>query len=180
MKACGITESDVAGSKGIRGKGVANLTRREIEILELMAAGCRDKEIADKTFIPLHTAKTHVKHIFEKLNVTTKVQAILRAEELKANQQYLAVTAYKDAGWDRKKGKPVAVGTNKYVSKVLSAREITAQIEEAFAEGGYRVVSASVEKVLVGSFREVPLYEGKMLPGKVPYDAMVWFRLEKN
>jgi hypothetical protein len=37
-----------------------------------------------------------------------------------------------------------------------------------------------VEKVLVGGLREVPLYQGAMKPGLVPYDAIVWLRLEKN
>jgi hypothetical protein len=34
--------------------------------------------------------------------------------------------------------------------------------------------------VLVGRFRDVPLYQGRMSPGKVPFDAMVWLRLEKK
>jgi len=93
--------------------------------------------------------------------------------------QYLAATAYADAGWDRRKGKPVAMDINKYVSRLLSAKEIREQIDAALAGSGYRVVSTTVEKVLVGGFREVPRYEGKMAPGKVPYDAQVWFRLER-
>ncbi len=94
--------------------------------------------------------------------------------------QHLAVTAYGDAKWDKKKGKPVGTGANKYVSGVLSDKKITAQMEEALAEPGYNVVSATVEKVLVGSLCEVPLYKGKVVPAKVPYDAMVWFRLTRK
>jgi hypothetical protein len=37
-----------------------------------------------------------------------------------------------------------------------------------------------MEKVLVGGFGDMPLWQGKMAPGKLPYDAMVWFRLEKK
>jgi len=48
-----------------------------------MAAGYRNKEIAERTFVSFETIKTHVKHIFEKLDATTRVQAIRRAEELK-------------------------------------------------------------------------------------------------
>ena len=69
---------------------------------------------------------------------------------------------------------------NKYVARVLSSAEVAAKIESAVGEGGYRVASASVEKVLVGGFRSVPLYQGELPPGKVPYDAQVWFRLEKK
>jgi hypothetical protein len=93
---------------------------------------------------------------------------------------YLATTAHRDKGWNRTSGKPLSVDINKYVAVVLSKKEVTAQVEETFGDTGYRIVSVSVEKVLVGRFRDVPLYEGEMLPGKVPYDCMVWFRLEKK
>jgi hypothetical protein len=94
--------------------------------------------------------------------------------------QYLATTATRDRGWDSKKGKPAAMDINKYVSQLLFRKEWMAEIETAFEKGGYRVVGVSVEKVLVGGFREVPFYQGEMHPGRVPYDAQVWFRLEKN
>jgi hypothetical protein len=94
--------------------------------------------------------------------------------------QYLATTAYRDRGWDKKRGKHMALNINKYVSNILSRKEITVELEEAFAASGYKVISATVEKVLIGDLRSVPLYQGKMTPGKMPYDAQVWFRLEKN
>jgi hypothetical protein len=94
--------------------------------------------------------------------------------------QHLALAAHKDKQWDRKSGKPVAMHINTYVSSILSGREVTAQIERALAGSGYRVISAIVEKVLVGGFRNVPLYPGEMAPGKVPYDAQVWFKLKKE
>jgi len=94
--------------------------------------------------------------------------------------QYLATTAYRDRGWDSKKGKPVAMDINKYVSQLLFRKELMAQIETVFEKGGYRIVAVAVEKVLVGGFRDVSFYQGEMHPGQVPYDAQVWFRLEKN
>jgi len=94
--------------------------------------------------------------------------------------QYLATTASHDKGWDVKKGKPIAMDINRYVAQLLSRRELLAQLETVFAQGGYRIIGVSVEKVLVGGLREVPLYQGAMAPGLVPYDAMVWFRLEKS
>ncbi len=94
--------------------------------------------------------------------------------------QYLATVAHHDPGWDFKKGKPAAIDINKYVSQVLFKKELIAQIEASLAKGGYRILGVTVEKVLVGGFREVPLYQGKIFSGKVPYDAMVWFRLKKN
>ena len=54
--------------------------------------------------------------------------------------QYLATTAYSDPGWDSNKGKPIAMDINKYVSQLLSRKDLMAQIEGPFAGGGYRVV----------------------------------------
>ena len=94
--------------------------------------------------------------------------------------EHLALTAYNDPRWDKKKGKPVSMDLHRYVSSVLSTREVLSQFEEAFGDSGYTLRAASVEKVLVGRLGDVPLYRGDVKPGKVPYDAMVWFRLEKR
>ena len=94
--------------------------------------------------------------------------------------QDLATTAHRDRGWDSKKGKPAAMDINKYVSLLLFRKEWMAEIETVFEKGGYRVVGVAVEKVLVGGFREVPFYQGEVHPGRVPYDAQVWFRLKRN
>lgn len=94
--------------------------------------------------------------------------------------QYLANTAYGDRGWNSRRGKPAALDINKYVSGLLSRTELTEPIGAALAKGGYRVVGVTVEKVLVGGFREVPPHDGPFPPGRVPYDAQVWFRIEKD
>jgi DNA-binding NarL/FixJ family response regulator len=52
------------------------LTVREIEILEKVAKGSSYQQIADQLFISVHTVKKHIAHIFEKLHVTNKVEAI--------------------------------------------------------------------------------------------------------
>jgi hypothetical protein len=93
--------------------------------------------------------------------------------------QYLAVTAHKDRKWNAQKGKPAALNVNRYVSGVLSQKEVLAQIETIVAKSGYRVEGVSVEKVLVGKLCEVPHYSGDMAAGLFPYDAQVWFRLVK-
>lgn len=94
--------------------------------------------------------------------------------------QYLAISAQKDPVWDSRQGKARAQDLNRYVSKILSRGDILAEIEGVTAPGGYRIVGVSVEKVLVGGFREVPLYQEEMATGRFPYDAQVWFRLEKK
>ncbi|MCU0374909.1 MAG: response regulator transcription factor [Chitinophagaceae bacterium] len=51
------------------------LTRRELEILEMIAQGFSYKQIAEKSFISIYTAKTHIHHIYEKLQVRNKMDA---------------------------------------------------------------------------------------------------------
>jgi hypothetical protein len=92
----------------------------------------------------------------------------------------LAVTAYEDKKWNAKKGKPVSIDINAYVARILFNHQLLAEIEAALAQAGYSIVGVTVEKVLVSAFHEVPLYQGEMKPGKVPFDAQVWFRLEKH
>ena len=93
---------------------------------------------------------------------------------------YLASAAAEDGRWDRRRGKPVSMGINAYVAMLLSSREVTTQLEAPIQGSGYRVTSAIVEKVLVGDMRDVGPREGRASSGKVPFDAMVWFRLEKS
>ncbi|HUK77223.1 MAG TPA: LuxR C-terminal-related transcriptional regulator [Thermoleophilia bacterium] len=59
------------------GGASAELTAREREVLDLMAAGRRNPEIAARLFLSEKTVKTHINHIFMKLGVTDRVQAVL-------------------------------------------------------------------------------------------------------
>lgn len=52
------------------------LTKRESEILEHLARGYRYKEIADKLFLSLETVRSHVHHIYEKLQVSSRTDAL--------------------------------------------------------------------------------------------------------
>ena len=56
---------------------------------------------------------------------------------------------------------------------------MTAELESPFLAAGYRITGASVEKVLVGTVRDLSFYEGDPFTGRVPYDALVWFKLER-
>jgi DNA-binding NarL/FixJ family response regulator len=55
------------------------LTPREIEIISLLAVGCKNEEIADKLCVSPHTIKTHLYNIYKKINVTNRLQATLWA-----------------------------------------------------------------------------------------------------
>jgi DNA-binding CsgD family transcriptional regulator len=81
IEACGLGNGDSTGPDTDRNDHGAGLTPRESEILKFMAAGYRNSEIAEKAFISLDTVKAHGKHIFEKLGVKTRVQAVRMAEE---------------------------------------------------------------------------------------------------
>ncbi len=91
--------------------------------------------------------------------------------------QALAVAASKDRGWDRIRGKPMNKDINGYVAKILAGRDMAAPLNAALAKAHYKVKSITVEKVLVGRFRDVPLYRDKTAAALVPYDAQVWYRL---
>jgi DNA-binding NarL/FixJ family response regulator len=54
---------------------ISALTEREREVLDLLAQGLTNKEIAEKLFITINTVKRHLKAIFEKLNVHTRSAA---------------------------------------------------------------------------------------------------------
>ncbi|MEP0984225.1 LuxR C-terminal-related transcriptional regulator [Ekhidna sp.] len=58
------------------------LSKREIEVLELLANGYSNQEVADKLFVSLNTAKTHISNIYSKLNVKRRTQAVQKARDL--------------------------------------------------------------------------------------------------
>jgi DNA-binding NarL/FixJ family response regulator len=53
-----------------------DLTRREVEVLGLIAAGLPNKAIADRLFVSLHTARNHVKSILHKLGAHSRLEAV--------------------------------------------------------------------------------------------------------
>jgi LuxR family maltose regulon positive regulatory protein len=61
---------------------VEPLSERELEILRLIAAGRSNPEIADLLYLSLNTIKWHVKNLYSKLNVGSRVEAMARAQEL--------------------------------------------------------------------------------------------------
>jgi DNA-binding CsgD family transcriptional regulator len=57
------------------------MTRRELEILELIAQGMSNQEIADKLFVSPNTVKTHASRVFEKLGAKRRTQAVQLGKE---------------------------------------------------------------------------------------------------
>lgn len=58
------------------------LSKRELEILGLMANGYSNQEIANRLFVSLSTVKTHNQNLFEKLDVKRRTQAVEKAKRL--------------------------------------------------------------------------------------------------
>lgn len=59
------------------------ITPRELEVLELIAAGLSNKEIAARVHVSENTVKTHSSHVFDKLGARRRTQAVQRGKELR-------------------------------------------------------------------------------------------------
>jgi len=58
------------------------ISKREMEVLEFMARGLSNKEIAEQLFVSENTVKTHTSRIFEKLEVKRRTMAVEKAKRL--------------------------------------------------------------------------------------------------
>ena len=58
------------------------ITKRELEILELIAEGLSTKEIAERIFVSENTVKTHANRLFDKLSAKRRTQAVQVGKEL--------------------------------------------------------------------------------------------------
>lgn len=59
-----------------------SLSKRELEVLQLMADGLSNQEIAERLFVSLNTIKTHSSKVFEKMDVKRRTQAVEKAKRL--------------------------------------------------------------------------------------------------
>ena len=61
---------------------VEPLSRRELEVLHLIALGRTNKEIAQQLVVAQGTVKAHAAHIYRKLDVANRTEAVARARQL--------------------------------------------------------------------------------------------------
>jgi DNA-binding NarL/FixJ family response regulator len=70
----GLEQSQVA-----QGEPLARLTSRERDVLELVAGGLRNREIAAQLYLSENTVEAHLRNVFSKLNVSSRTQAVRSA-----------------------------------------------------------------------------------------------------
>lgn len=70
----------VFNSAGCENLGIS---KRELEVLQLMANGMSNNEIASELFVSLNTVKTHGARLFEKLEANRRTQAVQKAKKLR-------------------------------------------------------------------------------------------------
>jgi len=66
----------------IRGDRTIHLTKRELEVLSLVIEGKSSKEVAEDLYVSKRTVDFHLANIYEKLQVSNRVQAFRRATSL--------------------------------------------------------------------------------------------------
>jgi LuxR family maltose regulon positive regulatory protein len=77
-----VTASARASSRGPAGLFLEHITERELDVLRLLDSELSNREIAERLFVSLDTVKSHTKHIYAKLGVRARHQAVGRAKEL--------------------------------------------------------------------------------------------------
>lgn len=60
-----------------------DISKREYEVLQLMAQGLSNQQIADKLFVSINTVKTHSSNLFMKLDANRRTEAIRKGKELR-------------------------------------------------------------------------------------------------
>ena len=74
-----IAASMLREARGLADEADTVVTKREIEVLQLIADGCSTPEVAEKLFISQKTVKNHLASIYAKLDARDRTQAVLQA-----------------------------------------------------------------------------------------------------
>jgi LuxR family transcriptional regulator of csgAB operon len=74
-----LDEDEFSISSNASRRQAYRLTKREREILAIVAAGSTNSEVADKLYISPHTVKVHIQNIFKKIGVPNRVKATIWA-----------------------------------------------------------------------------------------------------
>lgn len=85
LEAFPVPESEQLSSsqlKGTKSKGLDSLSKREIEVLQLIAEGLSNQEVANRLYLSLYTVKVHARNIYSKLGVKNRTQAVAKGRAL--------------------------------------------------------------------------------------------------
>ncbi len=74
-----VTGNFAVNEKALEKSGISG---RELEVLQLMAGGLSNQEIADRMFVSLNTIKTHSSNLFVKLDVKRRTQAVEQGRKM--------------------------------------------------------------------------------------------------
>lgn len=84
-----IQEAQTAESLGSSmGQGIAQLTQRQLEVLDLMALGKPNRDIANDLGLNIGTVKMHSSRIFKTLHVQNRTEAVALYTQIKRNSEY--------------------------------------------------------------------------------------------
>jgi LuxR family maltose regulon positive regulatory protein len=75
-------QTDVSSTQAPESNLIEPLSERELEVLQLIAEGLTNLEIASRLFLSLNTVKAHTRNIYGKLGVNNRTQAVVRARAL--------------------------------------------------------------------------------------------------
>ena len=80
-----IVEIEVTGpfERDVAALERSGISKREYEVLELIAAGLSNQDIADRLFVSNSTVKTHVSNVLGKLDASRRTEAIAKAKEMR-------------------------------------------------------------------------------------------------
>jgi len=92
---------------------------------------------------------------------------------------YLVNRSRSDSLWLRSKGRPRKGGVNLYVQTILATHPLIGKMNRLLKKVGYRISGVSVEKVLVGRYKDIPRYHGQKFTGGLPFDAQLYVLLKK-
>jgi LuxR family maltose regulon positive regulatory protein len=75
-------QTDPSKTQALKHELVEPLSERELEVLQLIADGLTNQEIASRLFLSLNTVKVHTRNIYGKLGVNNRTSAVARARAL--------------------------------------------------------------------------------------------------